>query len=137
MTDVFVNKILSSRETVRAFQKSLVDKRKQLEELADFFQFDLAALPDKSKVPKITRARAVNLLFKEKIRVIDFKQVGGSVAAFEVVGASDFDPFGSFRNVGFYNGQFFEMDAFSAIPAIKSEFLGRKSTNVCLLIVAI
>ena len=122
------------RESVRVFRQSLVDKRKQLEELADFFQFDVNVLPEKSSLPKITRARAVSVLLDQNIRVIDFKRVGGSVAAFEVVCASNYDPYGSFRNVGYHNGQFFELDAFTAMPAIKSEFMGMKCCLACLFI---
>ena len=76
----------------------------------------------------------MSVLLKEKIRVIDFKRVGGSVAAFEVVGTNNFDPFGSFQSVGYFNGQFFQLGAFLAIPVIKSEFMGRKSHSICLFI---
>lgn len=115
--------IVFCRHSVRPFQRSRTDKRAQLEELAKFFNFNRNALPSATEVSKITKNRALTLLLEENIRVIEFKRVG-SVAAFEVLNATNMDPFCSFQNVGYFEGTFYALDI-KPIPIIKSEFLGK------------
>ena len=122
--------ILFLRNSVRSFRKSQTDKRAQLEELANFFDFASSALPGAHEVLKITKTRAIALLLKENIRVIEFKRVG-SVAAFEVINSSNMDPFEcSFRNVGYFEGTFWALDVNRPIAPIKSEFLGKESLDM-------